>query len=230
MDNEIKKYADDGDIKSLKYYFVDSLDIDPTFVRYEEDYKYCKNTPGLLEQHIELTPFVFDQEKWTEDYWTKLKMDLLKNFSDKRMEHMKDVAKVLLSDKVKNILAEREMKKNSSQTDHIQLINQKNDDKETKLHDIDDVNILGPMRNLTNVKQSKKEDQEKQKLEKQKKIEEHNRKIEEEQKRNEERMEKMRQSNESINRQLNNRSSKKTLGIAVIIVVVIIILILLLIK
>lgn len=54
---EIKKYADSGDIKSLKYIFVDSLDVDPTFARYEEEYNYCKSIPGLLEPHIELTPF-----------------------------------------------------------------------------------------------------------------------------------------------------------------------------
>ena len=45
MNTEIKKYADSGDIKSLKYIFVDSLDVDPTFVRYEEEYNYCKSIP-----------------------------------------------------------------------------------------------------------------------------------------------------------------------------------------
>lgn len=53
MNTEIKNYADSGDIKSLKYIFVDALDVDPTFVRYEEEYNYCKSVPGLLESHIE---------------------------------------------------------------------------------------------------------------------------------------------------------------------------------
>ncbi len=40
MNTEIKKYADSGDIKSLKYIFVRLfLDVDPTFARYEEEYK-----------------------------------------------------------------------------------------------------------------------------------------------------------------------------------------------
>lgn len=56
MDAEIKKFADSKDLKSLKYIFVDSLDVDPTFVRYEEEYNYCKSIPGLLESHIGLTP------------------------------------------------------------------------------------------------------------------------------------------------------------------------------
>lgn len=107
MNTEIKKYADSGDIKSLKYIFVDSLDVDPTFVRYEEEYNYCKSIPGLLEPHVELTPFSENKANWNEEYWTSLKMDLIKNFSDKRMSHMHDVAQVFLADKVQRILAER---------------------------------------------------------------------------------------------------------------------------
>ena len=107
MNREIKKFADSGDIKSLKYIFVDSLDVDPTFVRYEEEYNYCKSIPGLLEPHIELTTFRENKADWNEEYWTSLKMDLIKNFSDKRMTHMRDVARIFLADKVQRILAER---------------------------------------------------------------------------------------------------------------------------
>ena len=107
MNSEIKKYADSGDLRSLKYVFVDALDVDPTFARYEEEYNYCKSIPGLLESHIELTPFHADPAAWTEDYWVELKMDLLKNFSDQRMTHMREVAKGLLEDKVRRILEER---------------------------------------------------------------------------------------------------------------------------
>lgn len=107
MNMEIKKYADSGDIKALKYIFVDSLDVDPTFVRYEDEYNYCKSIPGLLESHVELTPFKKNKVDWDEEYWTNLKMDLIKNFSDKRMSHMREVAKVFLADKVQRILAER---------------------------------------------------------------------------------------------------------------------------
>ena len=107
MNTEIKKYADAGDIKSLKYIFVDSLDVDHNFVRYDEEYNYCKSIPGLLEPHMELTPFSENKADWNEEYWTRLKMDLVKNFSDKRMSHMRDVAQVFLADKIKRILAER---------------------------------------------------------------------------------------------------------------------------
>lgn len=108
MDIRIKNYADARDLKELKYIFVDALDVDPTFVRYEEEYNYCKSIPGLLETHIELTPFRQDKSRWDEAYWTSLKMDLVKNFSDRRMMHMKEVAQVFLAEKITRILKERD--------------------------------------------------------------------------------------------------------------------------
>jgi len=57
MDNKIKQLADSGKIKELKYIFVDSLDVDPTFLQYEEDYNYCRR---ILEPHQELTPLTDD--------------------------------------------------------------------------------------------------------------------------------------------------------------------------
>lgn len=108
MNDKVKRYADGRDLETLKYIFVDALDVDPTFVQYEEEYNYCKKIPGLLEDHIELTPFTSDKTKWTEDYWASLKMDLVKNFSDRRMTHMREVAKVYLADKMQRILAARQ--------------------------------------------------------------------------------------------------------------------------
>jgi len=107
MNKDIKQYADSGDIESLKYIFAGALDVDPTFEHYIESYDYCKSIPGLLESHVELTPFINDPSQWTMEYWVKLKMDLKKNFSEQRMEHMCEVAKVVLEDKVRRLEAER---------------------------------------------------------------------------------------------------------------------------
>lgn len=106
MNETIRKYADVGDLRSLKFVFADALDVDPTFVKYEEEFAYCKSR-GLLESHIELTPFVLDTAAWNEDYWVKLKNDLNKNFSEQRMEHMKAVAQIYHADKIRSLLEER---------------------------------------------------------------------------------------------------------------------------
>lgn len=106
MNQEMKRMADSGDLKSLKYIFVDALDVDPTFLRYEEEYNYCKSK-GLLEPHQELTPFIQDPSRWNDAYWARLKQDLLKNFSDRRMSHMREVAKVYLAEKIQRVNSER---------------------------------------------------------------------------------------------------------------------------
>lgn len=106
MHAEVKRLADSGDIKGLRYVFVDALDVDPTFIRYQEDYDYCRSK-GLLEPHQELTPLTQDQTQWTKDYWAHLKVDLLKNLSEKRLMHMKQVAQVLKADKIQRLTEER---------------------------------------------------------------------------------------------------------------------------
>ena len=109
MDSVIKSYADNHEIKKLKYIFLDALDVDPTFAHYQEGYEYCKKKlPDFLDEYVELTPFKLDPKCWDEEYWISLKVDLNKNFSDRRMMHMREVAKVFLAEKIKRMQEERE--------------------------------------------------------------------------------------------------------------------------
>lgn len=104
---EIKKCADNEDIRGLRYIFDDCLDVDPTFEKYEDGWEYCQKVNGLIEPHRELTPFKNISSQWDQDYWIKLKSDLMKNFSKERFEHMINVAKVFYADKIRRLEAER---------------------------------------------------------------------------------------------------------------------------
>ena len=219
MNTEIKKYADSGDLKSLKYIFVDSLDVDPTFVRYKEEYDYCKSIPGLLEKHVELTPFIFDKTKWNETYWTNLKMDLIKNFSDQRMMHMRDVAKVFLADKIQRILEERataafsanEISKKSSVHESVSTPKKQPDSKVTEF---EKANIMS-------------------RAEQNRIIEEDKKKLADEYKKQEEkaRLENYERQSRAQNQEYDQNGdgiSKKNIGIAVAAVIVIIVVLILL--
>lgn len=107
MLSEIKKCVDTHDIKGLRYIFVDSLDVDPTFEKYRDDYEYCKKIDGLFDEHRELSEIIPDSTRWNAQYWGQLKTDLIKNFSEKRFEHMIHVAKVIYAEKVVRLAAER---------------------------------------------------------------------------------------------------------------------------
>ena len=121
MHNNVKKYADSNDIISLRYVFYDCLDADPSFDKYLEDYEYACKVSGFLEEHVDLTPFSSDQSEWNEDYWISLKKDLKNNFSDKRFDHMKKVAKVVHADRLKRIEDERAMNNSLIKNDEIPL-------------------------------------------------------------------------------------------------------------
>ena len=112
MHEEIKKAVQTGDVKRLKYIFVDSLDVDPTFENYKEDFDYCSQN-NIFENHEVLTKLQKEPSNWTFDYWKSLKKDLTKNFSKKRMEHMIEVAKVIYKEKVERLKKERNKSSNS---------------------------------------------------------------------------------------------------------------------
>ncbi|WP_285824885.1 hypothetical protein [Schaedlerella arabinosiphila] len=215
MDTRIKNYADTGDLKSLKYVFVDSLDVDPTFERYEEEYNYCKSTPGLLEPHVELTPFVKDSSKWDENYWTGLKVDLIKNFSEDRMDHMREVAKVFLAEKYQRIRRERMERRKSEEPQKI---------------------VRQPkaeiLRNTQNqMPRQSREEQEQHIREKKKEIEEHNKRIEAEGQINhiEKKREELVGEKKSDNKVKDTKdSSKKALGIAIAAAIAVIVLVIIL--
>jgi hypothetical protein len=105
---EVKKCADNNDIKGLRYIFLDSLDVDPTFEKYKADYEYCKGIGGFFEPHTELTALLHDESRMNMQYWEQLKADLMKNFSSKRFEHMRSVARIVYADKVARLLSERQ--------------------------------------------------------------------------------------------------------------------------
>lgn len=107
---EIQKLADNGDIRGLRYIFDDCLDVDPTFEKYKDGWELCKTLEGFLDEHKELSAFENNPSCWNEDYWIKLKMELIDNFSEKRFEHMKEVSKVYYAEKIKRLESERKIK------------------------------------------------------------------------------------------------------------------------
>lgn len=111
---EVRKCADNHDIKGLRYIFVDALDVDPTFDTYREDYEYCKMIPGMFDEHVNIGPVVSDKSRWTTEYWEQLKLDLMKNFSEKRFEHMRLVAQVVYANKVSRLMTNRRKAVSSS--------------------------------------------------------------------------------------------------------------------
>lgn len=107
MNAAIKKCLNENDMRRLHYIFLDSLDIDPTFDTYKDDYNECAHHEGFFEINKELTPFSYNSDQWDKEYWLKLKNDLRKNFSRERFEHMRKVAQVYYKEKIMQLQEER---------------------------------------------------------------------------------------------------------------------------
>ena len=202
---EINKCIENKDIKGLRYIFIDSLDVDPTFEKYRKDFETCKNVEGLFEPYKEMGGIIEDEKKWTFEYWEQLKNDLMHNFSQKRFEHMQAVAKVVYSDKVERLLHDRKMRDEQRENVTIQ-------------------------QETTGVRKlSEKELQEKRLAQKRKELELHNQKVEKEQKAQRERIEAEKKRNAIKERQAGT-VSKKAVGIVLIIVVAIVVIALAILK
>lgn len=122
MLSEVKKCAKINDIKGLRYIFIDSLDVDPTFEKYEQDYIFCKGLDGFFDDYVEITKLKQNSSDWNAAYWDQLKRDLIKNFSQTRFEHMIQVAKVVYSKKIERLISERKMKKTEVKTETKNII------------------------------------------------------------------------------------------------------------
>ena len=210
---KVKKYIDDKDIKGIRYVFIDALDADPTFDKYKETYEECKKVEGLFEDYQEFNSLSSNKCEWDKEYWKNLKIDLEKNFSQKRFEHMIQVARVVYAEKVEKLYNKRELEN----------ISASKDDKDTiKVDSIETINIE------KSVMDDPEEKQEKSLKEKSKKLEEEE-EIKEKQRKEKERKEKERVQRElqGSNNNDNNgdRTSKKVKGIVTLIVAIIVLII-----
>lgn len=125
LHDAVKKSADARDYEGLWYIFVDCLDVDPTFEKYQEDYDYCKDLEGFFQKNRDLTPFETDSTKWDRNYWTDLKTDLLENFSFERFEHMRKVVRVVHKEKIERLRKEQQALEQKQQAEQRQKEQQK---------------------------------------------------------------------------------------------------------
>lgn len=229
---EVKKCAESNDIKGLHYIFVDCLDVDPTFEKYEDDYKYCKKISGFLEPHVDMTSFL-NQERWNKKYWEQLKLDLMKNFSDKRFSHMREVARVIFSDKIERLMHERCQNAN---TPEARIVSEPKGDEPIQVMSVDSVRVqsdfqLGstrvPKTVISSPAASGVDEQSKQFLEKKRALELHNQQIEKKQKKQRARIEAAKQAESA--KKYNAASGdtpKKSLGVVIAVVAIIVVIVL----
>lgn len=205
MLTEVKKCTDSNDIKGLHYIFVDCLDVDPTFEKYAADFEYCKNMQGFLVPHMNMTP-IMKKERWDKQYWEQLKLDLMKNFSEERFSHMREVAKVIYADKVDRLHQER-----------VKRLNEKNELPKIAVQET-------TRRGVATLDADK---QQKELLEKKRALELHNQQVEREQQAQRERIEEQKKLNAVKQHNIqSDQTSKKHWGVVIAVAAIIVVVVL----
>ncbi|MCI6639058.1 MAG: hypothetical protein MSH32_12305 [Lachnospiraceae bacterium] len=86
--------VNNNDVRLIRIMMKDSLLIDPTFREFNEMAECAKNVDGLYDEH-DGKEFITDEDLWDEDYLDKIMVQLVRNFSHERIDHVKDVVRKL---------------------------------------------------------------------------------------------------------------------------------------
>lgn len=180
---KFQECIDKKDWKGVIYTLVDSLDIDPTFKKYKDDYKALNASDFPWgELKIKLSE---DSKDWDYEYWVKLKLEFEKNPSKELFEHMRKVAKVVYAKKISRLERER------AETDSVRENNSKKDSGKKS-----DTALTKEKIKENNEKVSNQQKKDQERIEQRKKeIEENNRKIQEEEKKKKEQKERQNEVN-----------------------------------
>lgn len=104
---DFKNAVSEGKTRLVRIMLKDSLIIDPTFVKFNEMYNFAKDNMEDLLEDFDDDELDYDKSHWSEDYMNELKVELMGNFSKKRIDHLKQICSYLFKDKVKMIEAQR---------------------------------------------------------------------------------------------------------------------------
>jgi hypothetical protein len=90
----INNAISEGDIKSIRLMMKNSLLVDPSFAEFDEMSRLAENVRGLYDAH-DGRDLSQDKYAWNDDYMNKLMVQVVDNFSHKRLDHLKEVVRYL---------------------------------------------------------------------------------------------------------------------------------------
>jgi len=84
----------ENDVKTIRIMMKDSLLSDPSFTLFEQMREAAQNVVGLFEEH-DGTALTEDRDQWNDRLLSKLMVQLVNNFSEERVNHLKKVVAYL---------------------------------------------------------------------------------------------------------------------------------------
>jgi len=104
---EFRKAVQDNDTLMIRIMLKDSLVVDPTFEEFNQMISLSEgNTSDLYEEH-DGEALQHDVDLWTKDYMDEQMVQVIYNFSKKRIELLKRICKHLYGERAEKIEKER---------------------------------------------------------------------------------------------------------------------------
>lgn len=103
LPKEFLEAVEKMDLTLVRVMIKNSLVSDPTFKEFKELISYAKsNIDELYEEH-DGDDFVTDSSLWDKSYMNKQLNNLMYNFSEERIKHLKKVCESVYSDRIRSI-------------------------------------------------------------------------------------------------------------------------------
>ena len=98
-----------GNLLRVRIMLKDSLIVDPTFAQFNEMLAYARvEIPELLEPYDKGT-LEDNSDKWDKDLMNMELVEIVNNFSQTRIDHLKRVISVVLAEKIRSIKAVKQL-------------------------------------------------------------------------------------------------------------------------
>lgn len=83
-----------GNVRRVRIMMKNSLLIDPTFEEFHAMEKVAASMAGLYDEH-DGKELVDDRNSWNDEYMNRVMVKVLSNFSQERLDHLKEVVRYL---------------------------------------------------------------------------------------------------------------------------------------
>ena len=99
---EFNSAIKNGNLLRVRIMLKDSLIVDPTFVQFNEMFAYARQALPTLLVPFDNSDLENDRSKWDKDLMNMELVEIINNFSEARIYHLKKVISIVLADKIRS--------------------------------------------------------------------------------------------------------------------------------
>lgn len=99
---EFNSAIKNGNLLRVRIMLKDSLIVDPTFGQFNEMFAYARQALPTLLVHFDNGDLEDDCSKWDKDLMNMELVEIVNNFSEARIDHLKKVISIVLADKIRS--------------------------------------------------------------------------------------------------------------------------------